>query len=71
MNKQAYDIYLNHPAVGQVLAAECVVLESAGVIEQFGFRYTDDYLAHEYAFALDPVQLPLPKKRQCRVCAAL
>lgn len=59
INKQRYDLYLNTFATGLIKAAEAVLVETAGQLSQMGFRYTEVYLAHPLAFALDPVQLPL------------
>lgn len=57
--KQRYDLYLNTRKTGIIKAAEAVVLESSGQLTNMGFRYTAVYREHPYAFALDPVQLPL------------
>ncbi len=58
-SKQTYDIYLNTRATGLIKAANCVIAETHGRVEQLGFRYTPDYLAHPGAFSLDPNALPL------------
>jgi serine/threonine-protein kinase HipA len=39
--------------------AECVVEETAGRLVRVDFRYRENYLQHNGAFALDPAQLPL------------
>ncbi|MFK5948407.1 MAG: type II toxin-antitoxin system HipA family toxin [Methylococcales bacterium] len=68
-NKQRYDLYLDTPFTGLIKAAEAVLLESAGQLSQMGFRYTDEYLNHPHAFALDPIQLPLQSNEINLTCA--
>jgi len=69
VNKQRYDLYVDTPYTGLIKAAEAVLLESAGQLSQMGFRYTDTYLDHPHAFALDPIQLPLQKHEINLMCA--
>ncbi len=69
LNKQRYDLYVDTPYTGLIKAAEAILLESAGQLLQMGFRYTDSYLDHPYAFALDPIQLPLQKHEVNLTCA--
>jgi serine/threonine-protein kinase HipA len=59
MTKHRYDLYLNTPKLGIVLAADVVVVEEGANLRQVGFRYLPDYLAKPAAFPVDPVQLPL------------
>jgi len=67
--KQQYDLYLNIASMGIIKAAQAVLLESAGQLVQMAFKYTAEYLCHEQAFALDPIQLPLTTKEINLHCA--
>lgn len=69
LNKQRYDLYLDTPFTGLIKAAEAVLLESSGQLTHMGFRYTNNYLNHPHAFALDPVQLPLQAHEINLTCA--
>lgn len=65
--RKRYDLHINTPHTGRVLAAECVLEEEGGSLRRVGFRYRPDYLAMDCAFAFDPVALPLaPGERLLR-----
>jgi len=68
-NKQRYDLYLDTPTTGLIKAAQAVLLESSGQLVQMAFKYTEEYMDHAHAFALDPVQLPLIEKEINLYCA--
>ncbi|MFL0809490.1 MAG: type II toxin-antitoxin system HipA family toxin [Agarilytica sp.] len=60
--KQKYDVYLNLPSMGVINAAQAVCVETDGRLNQFGFRYTPQYLDIASAIPFDPLQLPLSNK---------
>lgn len=68
MIKNRYHLHINTPETGQIWAAELVLLEENKQLRQVGFRYTDDFLSHPKAFALDPAQLPLSKQEKRFIC---
>jgi len=59
MTKERYNIFINTHDLGIIKTAECILVEDHGVLTEFGFRYTNEYLENPAAFSLDPVLLPL------------
>ncbi|MDA9003993.1 type II toxin-antitoxin system HipA family toxin [bacterium] len=62
MIKKPFDIYLNTKTLGLLLMAECVLEQDEGLLTRVGFRYRQEYLTTEGAFAVDPVGLPLTNR---------
>ncbi|WP_049723263.1 type II toxin-antitoxin system HipA family toxin [Gilvimarinus polysaccharolyticus] len=54
-----YDIYLNLPATGAVLAANMAIIEESNRVTAIGFRYHSEYLNNPRAVSLDPALMPL------------
>lgn len=54
-----FDLHINTAQLGVLKVAEVALLEADGRLQETGFRYSADYLAHPAAFAIDPVCLPL------------
>lgn len=68
MTKQRYDLYLNTTHLSLIHAADVVIVEDNAVLQQVGFRYRPEYLAHPNAFSIDPVQLPLKRAETVLHC---
>ena len=58
---ERYKVTLNTPQTGQITCGLMIVRESDGNTDGVGFQYSDEYLAHDSAFSIDPVALPLTK----------
>ena len=56
--RSRYDIYINTPDTGCIHAADCIVEEVSGTVEQVAFRYREEYLDHACAFPIDPGRPP-------------
>src|SRR5574344_1153524 len=54
-----FDLHINTAQLGVLKVAEVALLEADGRLQETGFLYSADYLAHPAAFAIDPVCLPL------------
>ncbi|WP_041525014.1 type II toxin-antitoxin system HipA family toxin [Gilvimarinus agarilyticus] len=54
-----YDLYIDLPTTGSVVAAELGVIEEANRVDVVGVRYRSEYLEHPHAIALDPANMPL------------
>lgn len=59
VRSERYKLYVNTATTGMVHAANMGVRETQGVLDLVQLRYTPDYLALPFAFALDPKQLQL------------
>ncbi len=69
IEKARYALHIDLPGTGRTQAADVVIVEDRGHVNQVGFRYRQDYLEMPDAIAIDPVSLPLsPKERaiECR-----
>ena len=67
-DKARYTLHINLPSTGLIQAADVVILEDRGHVNQVGFRYRPEYLELPGAIAIDPISLPLSPKELAIEC---
>ncbi|CAA0080826.1 Uncharacterised protein [Zhongshania aliphaticivorans] len=68
IDKARYALHIDLPSTGRIQAADIVIIEDHGHVEQVGFRYRPEYLELPSAIAIDPICLPLSPKERAIAC---